>query len=100
VGYLQVGAFPKVRPSGSGWAGTAYTRVRKEAFVHVSDIPASYLRRGTGLLARGTFGFTVDPAAAPAGEPASTDLTRLIPAAATSLLLPAALLALRRRARR
>jgi hypothetical protein len=52
-----------------------------------------------GHLARGTFGFTVDPAAAPTGEPASTDLTWLIPAAATALLLPAALLALRRRAR-
>ena len=53
-----------------------------------------------GHLARGTFGFTVDPAAAPTGEPPSTDLAWLIPAAATALLLPAALLARRRRARR
>jgi hypothetical protein len=45
-------------------------------------------------------GFTVDPAAAPTGEPPSTDLAWLIPAAATALLLPAALLARRRRARR
>jgi methionine-rich copper-binding protein CopC len=55
-----------------------------------------------GHLARGTFGFTVDPVAAPQGSTgsASTDLTWLIPAAATALLLPAALLARRRRTRR
>ena len=54
-----------------------------------------------GHLARGTFGFTVDPAAvSETGDPASTDLTWLIPAAATALLLPAALLARRRRVRR
>ena len=53
-----------------------------------------------GHLARGTFGFTVDPAAAPTGDPPSTDLAWLIPAAATALLLPAALLARRRRVRR
>ena len=53
-----------------------------------------------GHLARGTFAFTVDPAATPTGEPPSNDLAWLIPAAATALLLPAALLARRRRARR
>jgi hypothetical protein len=43
---------------------------------------------------------TVDPAATPQGEAESTDLTWLIPAAATALLLPVALLATRRRTRR
>ena len=54
----------------------------------------------TGHVNRGTFGFTVDQAATPRGEAESTDLTWLIPAAATALLLPAALLATRRRTRR
>lgn len=53
-----------------------------------------------GHLQRGTFGFTVDPAATPTGPSGSADLAWLIPAAATALLLPAALLALRRRTRR
>ena len=62
----------------------------------------------TGHLARGTFGFTVDPAvvraAGPGGSGAdgpgrSDDTAWIIPAAATVLLLPAALLALRRRRR-
>jgi hypothetical protein len=83
--------------------------------VHVPDIPGA-LGPGrytvgvqvvdrTGHLARGTFGFTVDPAATPQGTTASTDigsadLTWLVPAAATALLLPVALLATRRRTRR
>jgi methionine-rich copper-binding protein CopC len=63
----------------------------------------------TGHLARGTFGFTVDPAvvraAGPGGSGAdgsgsSDDAAWIVPAAATALLLPAALLALRRRRRR
>ena len=51
-----------------------------------------------GHLNRGTFGFTVDPAPAPASGcgSASSDLTWLGPAAAIALLLPAAVLALRR----
>ena len=49
---------------------------------------------------RGSFGFTVDPAATPTGTSRSDDLAWLVPAAATALLLPAALLALRRRTRR
>ena len=52
-----------------------------------------------GHVQRGTFGFTVDPAATPTGTSRSDDLAWLIPAAATALLLPAALLALRRRTR-
>ena len=52
-----------------------------------------------GHVQRGTFGFTVDPAAGPTGTSRSDDLAWLIPAAATALLLPAALLALRRRTR-
>jgi methionine-rich copper-binding protein CopC len=54
----------------------------------------------TGHLARGTFGFTLDPAATPRGAAGSTDLTWLIPAVATALLLPVALLATRRGDRR
>jgi copper resistance protein C len=53
-----------------------------------------------GHVQRGTFGFTVDPAATPTGTSRSDDLAWLVPAAATALLLPAALLALRRRTRR
>ena len=53
-----------------------------------------------GHLNRGTFGFTVDPAAVPDGDSTTSDLTWLVPAAATALLLPAAMLAVRRRARR
>jgi len=53
-----------------------------------------------GHLNRGTFGFTVDPAAVPDGDLTSSDLTWLVPAAATALLLPAAVLAVRRRTRR
>ena len=53
-----------------------------------------------GHVQRGTFGFTVDPAATPTGTSRSDDLAWLIPAAATALLLPAALPALRRRTRR
>jgi methionine-rich copper-binding protein CopC len=57
-----------------------------------------------GHLARGTFGFTVDPAAVPTvgsgGATGHDDATWLVPAAATALLLPAALLALRRRSGR
>ena len=63
-----------------------------------------------GHLARGTFGFTVDPSAGPAGAdpagsgpgrsgPGPSDLTWIVPAAAAALLLPA-LLTARRRARR
>jgi methionine-rich copper-binding protein CopC len=58
-----------------------------------------------GSLARGTFGFTVDPAAASAAGSTGLDpdghgdAAWLIPMAATALLLPAALLA-RRRGRR
>ena len=63
----------------------------------------------TGHLARGTFGFTVDPAVVRAAGPggsgtdgsgSSDDAAWIVPAAATALLLPAALLALRRRRRR
>ena len=53
-----------------------------------------------GQVQRGTFGFTVDPAATPTGTSRSDDLAWLVPAAATALMLPAALLALRRRTRR
>jgi len=62
----------------------------------------------TGHLARGTFGFTVDPAVVRAAGPggsgtdgsgSSDDAAWIAPAAATALLLPAALLALRRRRR-
>ena len=59
-----------------------------------------------GHLARGTFGFTVDPAVGPAastggsGADESDGPAWIVPAAATALLLPAALLALRRRGRR
>ena len=58
----------------------------------------------SGRLHRGTFGFTVDPAAAQAQDPpdgrGATDLAWLVPAAGTALLLPGALLARRRRTRR
>ena len=42
----------------------------------------------------------VDPAATPTGTSRSDDLAWHVPAAATALLVPAALLALRRRTRR
>jgi hypothetical protein len=62
----------------------------------------------TGHPARGTFGFTVDPAVVRAAGPggsgtdgsgSSGDAAWIVPAAATALLLPATLLALRRRRR-